>query len=246
MTGEKVENLGANIKVIVSDSHSFGTDAILLADFTSPKRKERACDLGTGCGIIPLLWCRNTPAEKITAVEIQENGYRQCVKSVELSGVENRVKVYNHDLKRIKEILPHASMDVVSMNPPYKAENCGVKSADKAEMIARHEVECKIDDVARATAHLLKFGGRLCLCNRPERLSDTIIAMKKYSIEPKRLRFVVKNATSKPWLFMLEGRLGGKPYMNVEPMLIMYDSDGNVSEEVNSIYGNFKGERISE
>ena len=240
MADERIENLGAGIRVVVSDSHAFGTDAILLANFTSPKRRERACDLGTGCGIIPLLWCRNTPAEKISAVEIQEQGYLQSLKSVEISGVGDRVTVYNHDLKKIKEILPHASMDVVSMNPPYKAENSGIRSAGKAEMLARHEVGCNIDDVARAAAHLLKFSGRLCLCNRPERLSDTIIAMKKYAIEPKRLRFVVKNAESKPWLFMIEGTLGGKPYMTVEPMLIMYDCDGNISEEVNRIYGDYK------
>ena len=63
----KYEYLGSGIRVAVSKEHSFGTDAVLLADFASPKRNEKACDLGTGCGIIPMIWCRNGQAKEITA-----------------------------------------------------------------------------------------------------------------------------------------------------------------------------------
>ncbi len=31
-------------------------DALLLAEFAAPKPREAACDLGCGCGIIPLMW----------------------------------------------------------------------------------------------------------------------------------------------------------------------------------------------
>ena len=237
---EKTEYLGSGIRVVVSDDHGFGTDAVLLADFASPKKKENACDLGTGCGIIPMIWCRNEQGNKLTGVEIQEKGFIQAVRSAEISEMTDKVTFINCDLKNIKSELSHASMDVVTMNPPYKAPDSGIKSVSEAELIARHETRCTLQDITDAAAYLLNFGGRLCLCNRPERLADTITTMKKSGIEPKRLRFVVKRPETRPWLFLIEGKKGSKPYMTVEPMLIMYGDDGELSDEVIKIYGEYK------
>ena len=240
MNGYRYEYLGSGIKVAVSDDHSFGTDAVLLADFASPKRNECACDMGTGCGIIPMIWCRNSQGREITAVELQEKGYMQTCESIRISKVEDKVRVIHHDLKNIRDVLDHASMNVVTMNPPYKAADSGIKSISKAELIARHEVECNLNDICSAAAYLLNFGGRLCMCNRPERLCDTIVAMKNNGIEPKKLRFVSKTPYTRPWLFLIEGRKGGKPFMNVEPNLIMYGDNGELSKEVTDIYGEYK------
>lgn len=237
---ERTEYLGSGISVVVSDDHGFGTDAVLLADFASPKRKEKACDLGTGCGIIPMIWCRNNQADKITGVELQQKGYFQAVRSAEISKMTEKVTFINEDLKNLKSFLPHASMDVVTMNPPYKAPDSGIKSISEAEKIARHETKCVLQDITDISAYLLNFGGRLCMCNRPERLSDTIIAMKNSGIEPKKLRFVVKRPDSQPWLFLIEGKKGSKPFMTVEPMLIMYNENGELSDEVIKIYGEYK------
>lgn len=240
MSEYRIEYLGSDISVVVSDDHGFGTDAVLLADFASPKKKEKACDLGTGCGIIPMIWCRNGQADKIIGIEIQEKGFLQAKKSAEISGMSDKVTFINHDLKDIRSAVPHACVDVVTMNPPYKAAQSGIKSAGEAELIARHETLCTLQDVTDAAAYMLNFGGRLCLCNRPERLADTITAMKNSGIEPKKLRMVVKRFDSRPWLFLIEGKKGSKPYMDIMPSLIMYGDDGNLSEEVIKIYGEYK------
>lgn len=240
MSDYNFEYLGSGISVAVSKEHTFGTDAVLLADFSSPKRNENACDLGTGCGIIPMLWCRNGQAKTVTAVELQEKGFLQTCESVRVSEMQDKVRPINCDLKKIKSVLEHASMNVVTMNPPYKAADCGIKSIEKAELIARHEVECTLDDICAAAAYLLNFGGRLCMCNRPERLSDMIVAMKNNGIEPKRLRLVSKTVYSRPWLFLIEGRKGGKPFMNIDAPLIMYEENGELSKEVIEIYGEYK------
>ncbi len=240
MSEFRKEYLGKNVTVVVSDEHGFGTDAVLLADFASPKRKEKACDFGTGCGIIPMLWFRNGNASHIWGVELQHRGFEQAQRSAIESDATQKVEFINHDLKDIKSVFAHGSMDVVTMNPPYKAADSGVKSASEADLIARHEVECKLNDITSAAAYLLNFGGRLCMCNRPERLSDTIYAMKLAGIEPKKLRFVVKRPDTRPWLFLIEGKKGSKPYLNVEPLLIMYGDDGELSDEVMKIYGEYK------
>ena len=62
--------LGGGITALVTAEHRFGSDAVLLADFAWPKRRDIVCDLGTGCGILPLLWCRRDPPAHIDAVEL--------------------------------------------------------------------------------------------------------------------------------------------------------------------------------
>ncbi|MDE7288925.1 MAG: methyltransferase, partial [Oscillospiraceae bacterium] len=75
----------------------------------------------------------------------------------------------------------------------------------------------------------------LCICNRPERLADVISAMKNNDIEPKNLRFVSKTPDHPPWLFLIEGKKGGKPFMKVLPQLYINEGDG-FSEELLKIY----------
>lgn len=240
MSNYKTEYLGGGITVAVSNEHTFGTDAVLLADFASPNKNDTVCDMGTGCGIIPMLLLRNSKGKHFTGVEIQQNGYEQALESVRLSKAEDKVNIIRGDIKNIKALLPHGTFNVVIMNPPYKASNGGIESQGESARIARHEVACTVDDVTAAAAHLLNFGGRLCLCNRPERLCDTIVSMRNAGIEPKRLRFVSKKPDSAPWLFMIEGKKGAKPFMKVEPTLALYDDKNELCEEVIKIYGEYK------
>lgn len=223
----RFEPLGEKLNICVSDEHSFGTDAFLLSYFASPKKNDVVYDLGTGCGIIPVLWYRNTPPKKVFAIDIQP----QAIEQLEITVKENALVGFSPICADLKTLKPIELADVVTCNPPYKAAGAGILSELSAEQIARHEILCDIYDVADTAARLLKFGGRLCICQRPERLCDVISAMKKSGIEPKRLRFVQKDASSAPWLFLIEGKKGSKPFLTVEKPLLM-----NVDEEVKKIY----------
>ncbi|MCM1024590.1 MAG: methyltransferase [Prevotella sp.] len=238
MSGYTFEKLRNEVEICVSEDHKFGTDAFLLADFAAPRHKDKVCDLGTGCGIIPLLMQISFAPKVIYGVDIQEQAIEQLRISAEKNVFENIVPVCA-DLKTLWEDAPLGRLDVVTCNPPYKADGAGMQSLSEAQRIARHEILCDINDVCRAAARLLKFGGRLCLCNRPERLADVVSAMKANSIEPKTLRFVCKTPTDPPWLFLIEGKKGGKPFMKVLPQLYINGAEG-FSEELLSIYGGGK------
>lgn len=229
------EKLSEYISVCITPEHRFGTDAFLLASFASPRKKDTVCDLGTGCGIIPLLMLRDCSPRLTYAVDIQQQAIEQLKDSLRVSGLEGKIIPLLADLKEL-DSLPAGAFDVVTCNPPYKAGGAGILSELAAEQIARHEVLCTMEDVCNAAARLLKYGGRLCLCQRPERLADVISAMRAADIEPKRLRFVAKTPSSAPWLFLLEGKKGSKPFMQVEPVLSVYDGD-EFSAEMSRIYG---------
>lgn len=232
------EKLTDKIYVCASSDHRFGTDAFLLAHFSQYRAKDKVCDLGTGCGIIPLIMQKSRPPQITYAVDIQEGAIEQLKLGIEKSEVTGIVPVHA-DLKELWEDAPLGQLDLVTCNPPYKAEKAGFESAITAQRIARHEIMCNINDVCRAGERLLKFGGRLCICNRPERLSDVIYAMKNNNIEPKRLRMVSKNADEAPWLFLIEGKKGSKPFMQIEPQLYIRSENG-FTDELNSIYNTGK------
>ena len=237
----KYEKLNDKIYVCASTDHRFGTDAFLLAHFSEYRQKDKACDLGTGCGIIPLIKQKSRPPQITYVVDIQEGAIEQLKLGMERSETSGIVPVCA-DLKELWEGAPLGQLDLVTCNPPYKAVNAGYESVITAQRIARHEIMCNIYDVCESASKLLKFGGRLCVCNRPERLSDVIDAMKKSGIEPKRLRFVSKNPDEAPWLFLIEGKKGSKPFMKVEPQLYIRTENG-FSEELQRIYDTGKEEK---
>ena len=222
------EPLGKSLSVCVSAEHTFGTDAFLLSAFASVKAREAVCDLGTGCGIIPILWFRpgHTPPQKVVAVDIQPQAIDQL--QTTLRRFPLPILPLCEDLKTLS--LDAGSFDLVTCNPPYKSSGSGIVSRSAADRIARHETLCTMDDIAACAGRLLKFGGRFCLCQRPERLCDVICAMKAHGLEPKRLRFVHKDASSAPWLFLIEGKKGAKPFLKVEKPFL------TDSEEMKRLY----------
>ncbi|MGN0468815.1 MAG: tRNA1(Val) (adenine(37)-N6)-methyltransferase [Acutalibacteraceae bacterium] len=239
---ERLEPLGKNMNIVVSDAHTFGTDAVLLSDFAGIKRSDIACDLGTGCGIIPLLWLKKE-TNKVFAVEIQQKACRQLEKTLKLCGLENRLEVINADLRSLKGVLPLGEFDLVTMNPPYKPVGTGIESASESDKIARHETMCTVEDAVCAASKLLRWGGRFCLCHRPERLCDIIVAMRKFGVEAKRIRFVCEKEGRAPWLVLVDGRRGGKPGVTIEKNLLMKNSDGTESDEIAGIFEDYRQSR---
>ena len=232
---EHIEFLSEKVGVIVSDEHSFGTDALLLASFSSPKKSDVICDLGTGCGIIPFIFWRDG-IKNITAVEIQKNACNQVERSIKMNSASLGVTLINSDLRKLDFKSLNGKFSLVTMNPPYTKAQGGIESEKQNEKIARHETMCDISNVALCASKILKFGGRLCVCGRPERLFETMKALSDKNIEPKRLRMVQKNTSSAPWLFLLEGRLGGKSGMTVSSPLYIEN------DELLSILGKYREE----
>ncbi len=229
------ETLSDKVCVYTSGSHAFGTDAFLLAHFAAPRKKERVCDLGTGCGIIPLIFARDDAAAEVLGVEIQPEGVEQFKRAIEESKSQAVLRASCADLRALA-VSENGRYDLVTCNPPYKAAGHGLLSQKNAQQLARHETMCTLDDVCAAAKRLLRFGGRLCICQRPERLADAMITMRQNGLEPKRLQLVCRDKASPPWLFLLMGQKGAKMHLNVLPNFILYEN-GRYTEQARAMYG---------
>ena len=236
---ERLDDLQRNGFQIIqkTDGFCFGMDAILLSGFASVRKGEKALDLGTGTGIIPILLKAKTEGEHFSALEIQEEMADMARRSVAANHLEKDITVVTGDIKEASRIFGAASFDVVTSNPPYMNDAHGLKNPDLPKAIARHEVLCTLDDVTRESAKVLKPGGRFYMVHRPHRLVEIITALTKYRLEPKRMKMVHPYVDREANMVLIEAVRGGRSMIKVEAPVIVYKEPGVYTDEIYDIYG---------
>ena len=215
----------------------FGMDAVLLSGFVKAKKGDKLLDLCTGTGILPILLSAKTACSQLTGLEIQEESADMARRSVLLNHLEDRVSIVTGDVKEAGTIFAPASFDCVTCNPPYMIGEHGITNPDAPKAIARHEILCTFDDVAAASAKLLKSGGKLFLVHRPFRLAEIIVTLTKHKLEPKRMRLVYPYVDKEPNMVLIEAVRGGNSRMTVEAPLIIFEGQGKYTAEIREKFG---------
>ena len=236
---ERLDDLQVNGYEIIQHpgKFCFGMDAVLLANFARVKIKERALDLGTGTGIIPILLTAKTEGQSFVGLEIQEESADMARRSVVHNHLEEKVEIVTGDIKEAAEIFGPVSFDVITVNPPYMIGQHGIANASDTKAIARHEVLCTLVDVLRESAKILKPKGRFYMVHRPFRLAEIMTKMVQAGIEPKRMRLVHPFIDKEPNMVLIEGLRGGNSRMTVEPPLIVCKEVGVYNDELLAEYG---------
>lgn len=215
----------------------FGTDAVLLADFTAARPGERIADFGTGTGILPLLIAARSERTRFEALEIQEDIAEMAQRSVRLNGLEERINVRCADVRDASAILGNESVDRVVCNPPYTRQQGGMESPIATRAISRHEQVCTLEEMIVSAARVIRNGGRLDVVFPAARMLEMMDAMRRVHLEPKRLRLVCGHAADAPKLALIEAIKNARPMLHVEPMLILYEPGGEPTQELRRIYG---------
>lgn len=197
----------------------FGTDGVLLAEFSRCTPKERLMDLCSGTGIVPFTLLAKGQAEKAEALELQPYLCRLMERSVEENQCAERMKVIEGDVKEIRSLAEGRAYDLVTVNPPYEPLGRGILGQNLHRELARREVACTLEDIIAAAAYLLKSGGRLVLIHRPFRLPEIFRFMEQYGFAVSRLQMVEFREGERPALVLMEGILHSKRELVVEPTL---------------------------
>ncbi len=236
---ERIDELQRNGYKIIQNTEKFcfGMDAVLLSGFARVKQGDTVLDLGTGTGIIPILMEAKTEASHLTGLEIQKESADMATRSVALNGLSDRIDIVLGDIKEAGNIFKSASFDIITCNPPYMIGQHGLTNPNEPKAIARHEILCTLEDVVSQAAKLLRPGGHFFMVHRPFRLAEIMNTMSKYKLEPKRMQLVYPFADKEPNMVLLEGVRGGKPRMQVEKPLIIYNKPGEYTPEIYDIYG---------
>ena len=234
---ERLDDLQRNGYQIIQKKNGFcfGMDAVLLSGFARVKQGEKAIDLGTGTGIIPILLEAKYEGEHYTGLEIQDEMADMAARSVALNHLEEKVSIVKGDIKEASRLFGAASFDVVTSNPPYMNDAHGLKNPDLPKAISRHEVLCTLDDVTREAARLLRPGGRFYMVHRPHRLIEIITALTKYKLEPKRMKMVHPFVEKDANMVLIEAVRGGKSMIKVEAPIVVYQEPGVYTQEIYDI-----------
>ena len=228
-----------SLKIIQpKQGYRFSIDSVLLAGLTQVRPKDRVADLGTGCGIIPLLLASQKSVNHITGIEIQESLVSMAKRNVRINGFEHVISIVKADLRSLKIGRLKGPMDLVVSNPPYGKLLSGRLNPNSEKAIARHELLANLGDVVRAAARLLTHKGRLALIYPARRLANLLLAVSSGGFAPKQLTFIHSNLQSEAKLVHLESVKGGGEELRVRRPFAICLRDGNYTDEMNAIFGN--------
>jgi tRNA1Val (adenine37-N6)-methyltransferase len=201
--------------------YRFSVDTILLSQFIVIRKNEKVIDLGTGCGILPLLLSQTTKAQSFVGIEIQK-GLAECAKrNVVLNHLEERISILKQDFRELKKIFPPGSFDVVLSNPPYRKYQTGKINPSVEKAIARHEIKGTLEDLIANASYLLPPKGKFYLIFPALRMVDLLVALRSGKLEPKRLQFVYPRIGEEAKFILTESiKASGIELRLMEPLIL--------------------------
>jgi len=212
-------------------SFPLSTDSMLLAGFAKLSRNAKVLDLGSGCGTLGILLCANDPLCTVTGIELDPKAHEAALENIQRNGLGGRMDSICADLTAIADSVAPGSFSCCISNPPYFTAG----PASATVPLARREDRCSMDDLFRAAAWAMKYGGDFFLVHRPERLAQIFACAVRYSLEPKRLCCVHHKAGDPVNLVLVQCRKGAKPGLKWE-QLCLHDPDGSPTDAYKSLY----------
>jgi len=201
--------LGGDLRILQKrDGYRFSIDAILLANFVGVPKVESIIELGTGCGIIPILLAHRTEINRIVGVEIQKDMAEMASRSVGLNDLSKRITIIHENISNLKGLFKAETFDIVFSNPPYRKVDSGRINPDYQKAIARHEIECSLQETLTAAKYLVKPKGKAYLIFPVVRLGDLMYNLRETMLEPKKLQIVYPDIKSQGKLVLVEASKG--------------------------------------
>ena len=216
--------------------YRFSIDAVLLAHHVRPRAGEKLLDLGTGCGIIPLILAYRNPEITAIGIEIQNELADLAISNVNANHMRKRIAVLQLDMRNLKPAMIDGPADVVVCNPPYRSPNSGKLNPDAQRAIARHELKVSLIDVLETAHRVLRTSGRFLTIYPAQRIAELLFQMHLAGIEPKFMRTIHSRLEEKAKLILVGGTKGAQTGMTIGPSLIIYAEEGRYSKEVRQMF----------
>lgn len=210
---EVLEDMMIDGLKIVQDTrlYRFTSDSVLLSRFAKAKKRDKVADFCAGSGIVAFHFYalnKTAPELSFTLFEMQKSLSDLSRKTAEYNGFDN-FEIVNCKLQEIPEEY-REKFSLVLCNPPYERAGTGFDNDEYEKAVCRKEITITLQEIAKAASFALKFGGRICMLHRADRIAEVCYELKAVNIEVKKIQFVGGRCGSKPYLVMIEGVKGGK------------------------------------
>lgn len=212
--------------------YRFSIDAAITAHSVNPTPGQTVVDLGTGCGIIPLILAHRYADIKIIGVEIQAELADLARFNRDQNHYKSRIGIIHADMRTLSLKQVQGPVDWVVCNPPYRRQHSGRVNPDTQRAVARHEIHVNLKQMVQAANKLLQIGGRLVTIYPAERLVEVLCELHSRHIEPKWIQMIHSRSGESAKLVMVKGVKGGRPGVVIEDPLVIYDSDGAYTPQI--------------
>ena len=208
---------------IVQDTrlYRFTSDSVLLSRFAKAKKHDNVADFCAGSGIVAFHFYALNKQKlhdlNFTLFEMQEELSALSKKTAAYNSFDNFSFVQGKLQDIPKEY--NEKFSLILCNPPY--ENGGFDNDEYHKAVCRKEITINLKEIATAANFALKYGGRLCILHRADRLAEVCYTLHDAKLEVKKIQFVGGRYGAKPYLVMVEAVKGGKP--NVEILETIYN-----------------------
>lgn len=217
--------------------YRFSLDALLLADFARLPEGAAVADLGTGCGIIPLVLAQSRADIRCVAIESNPEMAALALENARENRLDERIEVVCDDILTTRSRFPDSVFDVVLANPPFRTPRSGRISPHAGRDAARHESTAGLADFLSAAKYLVKPTGRICFVYLPSRLGELLSCARDQKLAVLRLRMVHGNEQSIAKIFLVELAKGRRGEPVIEPPLFVRDPSGSYTGETAAILG---------
>ena len=228
-----------NGRIILNQPKSgyrFSIDAVILAHIVNPADADTVLDMGTGCGVIPVMLAYRRPDLRLIGVEIQTSLCRFARQNVAHNQMSDRITILEGDMVRLQPGDIGGPVDLVVTNPPYRKRGSGRINPDSQKAVARHEMKINLDSLLQTARRMLNPSGRLAIIYPAVRAVDLISAMRAIGLEPKKLTMIHSKQDLPAQLVAIEGTKGGRPGLAVGPPLVVYHRDGSYTQNVAAMF----------
>ncbi|MBW2367889.1 MAG: tRNA1(Val) (adenine(37)-N6)-methyltransferase [Deltaproteobacteria bacterium] len=216
--------------------YRFSIDAVILAHIAGENPGKQVLDLGTGCGIIPLILAYRHPEIRIVGVEVQPELAELAKGNITDNQMADRIRIQCRDLKTLTPDPALQPFDLVLGNPPFYPAQAGRINPNRQRAIARHEITVTLSDVVQTASRMLETNGRFLTLYPAERLAEVLTELAACKLEARMLRMIHMETGRPAKLFVVEGVKNAKSELTIRPPLVIYNKPGVYSAEAARMY----------
>lgn len=148
-----------------------GTDAVLLGAWVEVKPTDWVLDIGTGCGVLPLMLAQRGIA-KVHAVDLDEASALEAAENFQASQWSRQLFAFHAD---IRNFTMQCAYDLIISNPPFFIHSFKC-DADRRNQARHTDTSLTFSDLISTVRRLLKPEGRFVLV-LPERESHGFLPL---------------------------------------------------------------------
>jgi len=188
------------------------TDACLFGGWVAEQMKNQpdsyqgkvrnVLDIGTGTGLLSLMYVQKNTDVIIDAIEIDRDAYEQASENTAASSFAGRINLLQGDVKTFPFTKKY---DLIISNPPFYEKE--IRSADQKKNIARHQSGLLLEELLTIIKTNLSSGGIFCLLLPFKRNEEIRKILLKQNLFVSKIVFVKQSTNHKYFRLMISGNL---------------------------------------